>query len=104
MGTFLAMETLRSLALARDRATLSKINAVILISADLEVDVFRRQAPPVLAAGIPIYLIVSDDDRALKLSAFIRGESDRVGNVRSTKPIRSVRIAVSQASPTFASQ
>ncbi len=59
MGTFLAMETLRTLALTGDRATLSRINAVVLISADLEIDLLRRQAPPVLAAGVPIYLLRS---------------------------------------------
>jgi esterase/lipase superfamily enzyme len=94
MGTFLAMETLRTLALTGDRATLSRINAVILISADLEIDLFRRQAPPVLAAGIPIYLLVSDDDRALRLSAFIRGEKRRVGSVRSAAELGGLDVSV----------
>lgn len=94
MGTFLAMETLRMLALTGERAALSRIDAVILISADLEIDLFRRQAPPVLAAGVPIYLLVSDDDRALRLSAFIRGEKRRVGSVRSAAELGGLDVSV----------
>lgn len=94
MGTFLAMETLRTLALAGDHTTLNKINAVILISADLEVDVFRRQAPPVLAAGVPIYLLVSADDKALRLSATIRGEGNRVGSVRTKAELGNLDVTI----------
>lgn len=94
MGTFLTMETLLALAQSGDRATLNKINAVILISADIEIDVFRRQAPAVLAAGVPIYLLVSSDDKALKLSARIRGESLRVGSVRSAAELGGLDVAV----------
>ncbi len=94
MGTFLTMETLRGLALTGEQATLDKIDAVILISADLEVDVFRRQAPAVLAAGVPIYLLVSDDDKALKASAFIRGETNRVGSVRSKAELGGLDVTI----------
>ena len=73
---------------------MDKINAVILISADIEVDVFRRQAPPVLAAGVPIYLLVSSDDKALKLSAKIRGEAGRLGSVRSDDELGGLDVAV----------
>ncbi len=94
MGTFATMETLRSLALARDQATLDKINAVVLISADLEVDVFRRQAPPVLAAGVPILLLVANDDKALKLSAVLRGESKRVGTVSTREELGNLDVSI----------
>lgn len=94
MGTFATMETLRSLALAGDRKTLNKIKAVILISADIEVDVFRRQAPPVLAAGVPIYLLVANDDKALRLSAVIRGERKRVGSVRTKEDLGGLDVPI----------
>lgn len=94
MGTFLTMEALLALAQSGDQATLDKINAVILISADIEVDVFRRQAPPVIAAGVPIYLLVSSDDKALRLSAKIRGEADRLGSVRSTEELGGLDVTV----------
>ena len=69
-----------------DHAT-REINAVVMISAGIEIDVFRRKAPTVLAAGVPIYLLESSDDKVLRLSAKIRRESPCVGSVRSD-PIR----------------
>ena len=38
---------------------IAKINAVILLSPDIEVDVFREQARPVLERGVPIFVFVS---------------------------------------------
>ena len=40
------------------------------------------------------YLLVSNDDRALKLSAKIRGESHRVGNVRSTTELGGLDVGI----------
>lgn len=94
MGTFLTMETLRALALVGDRATLARINAVILISADLEIDIFRKQAPAILAAGVPIYLLVADDDKALRVSAVVRSESKRLGAVRSTAELGGLDVRI----------
>jgi esterase/lipase superfamily enzyme len=94
MGTFLAMETLHTMALSGERAALSRIGAVVLISADLEIDLFRKQAPPVLAAGVPIYLVVSDDDKVLRLSSFLRGERDRLGSIRSTAELGGLDVSV----------
>jgi esterase/lipase superfamily enzyme len=94
MGTFLTMETLRSMALAGEQATFDRIDAVVLISADIEIDVFRRQAPAVLAMGVPIYLLVADDDKALRFSAAIRGESVRVGSVRTTGELGNIDVSI----------
>ena len=44
MGTFLTMETLRTMAMSNERATLGKIGAVILISADPAVGALVREA------------------------------------------------------------
>lgn len=98
MGTFQTMETLRTPALSGDRATLNMINAVVLISADLGVDVFRRQAPPVPAAEVPIYLLVSADDQAPKLSARIRGEGNRVGSVRTKAELGGLDVTIADLS------
>lgn len=72
MGCFLMMETLRTMARVGSRRFFDKVNAVILLSPDIEIDVFRKQAPPVLAEGVPIFVVVSTRDRALLISAVIR--------------------------------
>ena len=94
MGTFVVMDTLRELAEKNATATLGKINAVILISADLDIDVFRMQAPPVLAAGVPIVLLTTDDDLALSISAKMRGQGDRVGDIRNPSELGGLEIPV----------
>lgn len=94
MGAFLAMEALRTLVLQRDHASLRKIDAAVLIAADLEVDLFRRQAEPVLAAGVPIYLLVSSRDRALRWSATLRGESRRVGSVSTREELGGLDVGI----------
>ncbi len=94
MGTFLVMETLRSLALAKDQRTLAKIDAVVLVSADLDIGLFQEQAEVVLEAGLPIFVIVSDDDQALALSARLRGREKRVGAVRSSSELGDVEVSI----------
>ena len=74
MGGFLLMDTLRLMARTENAAVFRKLNAVVLISPDIEIDVFRKEAEPVLARGVKIYVIVSKGDRALKISARLRGE------------------------------
>ena len=94
MGTFLLMDTLRLMARTGNDQVFSKLNAVILISPDIGIDVFREEAVPVLARGVPIYIIVSDADRALKLSARLRGEHDRLGSIRSAAELGGLKVVV----------
>jgi esterase/lipase superfamily enzyme len=84
MGCLLLMETLRTMARAGRADVLSRINAVVLISPDIELDVFRKQAPPLLAYGVPIIVVVSNRDRALMFAMMVRTtRTPRVGAVSS---------------------
>lgn len=94
MGTFLLMDTLRGMATSGDTKAFGKLNAIVLISPDIDVDVFRRQAAPVLARGIPIYVIVSSGDRALRMSALIRGDENRLGSIRDASALGGLDVAV----------
>lgn len=81
MGSALAMESVRQIAIRGDRSLLSRIEAVILISPDLDIDVFRNLARSVGKLSNPIIIFTSQKDRALALSARITGQADRLGNV-----------------------
>lgn len=94
MGSMLLMDTLRTMARGGHAAAFAKLNAVVLISPDIEIDVFRVQAPPVLARGVPIFLLVAGDDRALRLSARMRGERDRLGSITSPDELVGLPVAV----------
>jgi esterase/lipase superfamily enzyme len=94
MGTFVAMDTMRELAQQNRTPVLGKVRAVVLISADLDIDVFRKQATPVLAQGVPIVLLTTNDDLALSLSAKLRRQGDRVGDIKSMSELGGLQVAV----------
>lgn len=81
MGSALTMETLRQIALEGDRSVLKRVGAVVLISPDIDVDVFRAQARRVGPLANPIIIFTSRRDRALALSARLTGQADRLGNL-----------------------
>ncbi|NTJ41237.1 alpha/beta hydrolase [Agrobacterium larrymoorei] len=89
MGTWLAVEALRQMAIRNGRV-LPKINNVILAAPDLDVDVFGRQYVSLGKDRPKFTLFVSQDDRALSLSRRISGNVDRLGQIDpSAEPYRS---------------
>ena len=93
MGTWLAVETLRQMAI-RDGRVPKKIQQVILASPDLDVDVFGQQMRSIgkEAKDRPQFtLFVSRDDRALTLSRRISGNVDRLGQINpAEEPYRTM--------------
>jgi esterase/lipase superfamily enzyme len=93
MGTWLAVETLRQMAI-RDGRVPKKIQQVILASPDLDVDVFGQQMRAIGRdkKDRPNFtLFVSRDDRALTLSRRISGNVDRLGQINpAEEPYRSM--------------
>ena len=89
MGTWLAVEALRQMAI-RDGRVAPKIKNVILASPDLDVDVFGQQFAALGKDKPHFTLFVSRDDRALSLSRRISGNVDRLGQIDPTaEPYRS---------------
>ncbi len=90
MGTWLAVETLRQMAIRNGRVP-KKIQQVILASPDLDVDVFGQQLRALGKERPQFTLFVSRDDRALTLSRRISGNVDRLGQIDpSQEPYRSM--------------
>ncbi|MBV6657278.1 MAG: alpha/beta fold hydrolase [Devosiaceae bacterium] len=83
MGSQLAMETLRSLSLSGDRSTLAGIDGVVLMSPDIDIDVFRTQASRIDPLPKPFFVFTSRADRALEVSARISGQPERLGNIET---------------------
>jgi esterase/lipase superfamily enzyme len=82
MGALLVMEALRQLAIRGSDRVLAKLQAVVLMSPDLDVDVFRSQMAALAPREVPIYIAISGRDRALRLSGLLRGQPDRLGSLR----------------------
>ncbi|WP_244506354.1 alpha/beta hydrolase [Pararhizobium polonicum] len=80
MGTWLAMESIRQMAI-RDGSLPKKIENVILASPDIDVDVFSRQWSELGDRKPNFTIFVSQDDRALALSRYISGDVQRLGQI-----------------------
>jgi esterase/lipase superfamily enzyme len=80
MGTWLAMESIRQMAI-RDGGLPKKIENVILASPDIDVDVFARQWSELGERKPNFTIFVSQDDRALALSRYISGDVQRLGQI-----------------------
>jgi len=79
MGSQLVMEALRQLALSDDRRVLSRLSGVVLMSPDIDPDVFARQAEAIGDLPQPFFIFITRADRALTLSGFITGRKPRLG-------------------------
>lgn len=92
MGSGLAMEALRQTAIRGDRAALGRIAGVILISPDIDVDVFRSQARAIGALPQPFLIFGSDRDKLLGLSARLTGQTERLGSLSNVSRVADLKV------------
>jgi esterase/lipase superfamily enzyme len=78
MGAWLAMESLRQLAIRRGRLP-ERIRSVILASPDIDVDVFRAQLISLGEKRPNVVVFISRRDRALQVSRSMAGDIERLG-------------------------
>ncbi len=86
MGGYLVAEALRQLRLSGQDKVIDRLENVVLAAPDIDIDVFRRQVQTIGALNPPITLLVSPDDRALKLSERLSGSRGRVGTRDASDP------------------
>lgn len=94
MGAALTMETLRQMAISAETETLSRLSGVVLISPDIDVDVFRAQARRVGKLPQPFLIFTSQKDKALGLSSRIAGERTRLGNLRDISRVADLQLTI----------
>lgn len=83
MGADLLMEVLRQEAIRGDGRLRAHLAGVVLISPDIDVDVFRAQAKAIGQLPEPFVILGSEQDMMLSLSAGLSGQSRRLGNLAS---------------------
>lgn len=95
MGSMLTLEALRDLSETNETAVLSRIGQVALMSPDLSIDVFRSQLTAIAdVSDIDFVVFTSTRDRALQASAALRGQTDRLGSMRSIEAVADLRLTV----------
>jgi esterase/lipase superfamily enzyme len=94
MGCLLLMETLRQMDI-RDSAKLERhLRGVIMLSPDIDVEVFTSQAATFETLPDPFIIFSSQNDKALRLSAFITGEPSRLGNLTDLNLVADLPVRV----------
>jgi esterase/lipase superfamily enzyme len=86
MGGWLVTEALRQLRLSGQDKVIDRIDNVVLAAPDIDIDVFYRQFQTIGMLTPPMTLLVSPDDRALRLSDWLAGSRGRVGTADATDP------------------
>ncbi|WP_282119805.1 alpha/beta hydrolase [Ruegeria atlantica] len=96
MGGALSMEMMRQAELQEPGWANRNIEGVILISPDLDVDVFRSQMKRIKNPPDPFLVMVSQKDKILNISARLRGtdEGERLGRISSLEALEEFPINV----------
>lgn len=94
MGSLLAMETLRQIEIGSPGRARRLVQAVMLFSPDLDVEVFRMQARRIGQLPDPFIIFTSRRDRALGLSARLTGQRARLGNLEDFGRLADLKVIV----------
>jgi esterase/lipase superfamily enzyme len=94
MGSLLLVETLRQMEI-RDPGRMSRyLKGVVLMSPDIDVEVFQSQARTFGKLPQPFLIFSSQKDRALRLSSLITGDRDRLGNLTDLNEVADLDVRV----------
>ena len=96
MGGALSMEMMRQTELQEPGWAKRNIEGVVLISPDLDLDLFRSQMKRIDDPPDPFIVMVSQKDKILNISARLRGtdEGQRLGNISSVDSLEEFPISV----------
>ena len=96
LGSALVMETLRQIDLSTPGWSGRELGGLILVSPDLDVDVFRSQMEKIIDPPQPFIIFASQKDRVLDLSARIRGSNPetRLGRINTIERLSDFPIEV----------
>lgn len=92
MGSALTMETLRLVGQNRDIR--SRLAGVVLMSPDVDVEVFKTQAARMGPLPQPFVVMTSKRDNALALSATIARERERLGNLSDASQLAGLNVTL----------
>ena len=94
MGGYLTMEVLRQIALEGDRHLFGGLEAVILMSPDIDPDIFRQQAAAIGKLPQPFVIMTSKSDRVLSLSGLLTGRKPRLGRIEGPEELAGLDVTV----------
>lgn len=96
IGSVLTMEMLRQADIREPGWADRNLSGVVLLSPDIDVDLFKSQMGSLKNVPQPFVVVVSEKDKALNISGRLRGNSDaqRLGNISSIAAVADLPISV----------
>ncbi len=94
MGAWVTMEALRQMAISGDSNLGGKLGDVLLASPDIDLDVFKSQMARIGKPRSPYIVLLSSDDRALRMSTLIAGNKPRLGDYASATDLSDYGVTV----------
>ncbi|WP_298259413.1 alpha/beta fold hydrolase [uncultured Litoreibacter sp.] len=92
LGSMVTMETLRELGISGNTKVLNRIGGVVLMSPDLDLDLFKTQADAIGELPDPFIIFSSKKDRALRLIERLTGQKNRLGRLTDVSEISDYEI------------
>ncbi|MEM1076149.1 MAG: alpha/beta hydrolase [Pseudomonadota bacterium] len=83
MGTFLIMESLVQAELIGQLESATRLENVVLASPDIDIDLFKTQIGQIRSSFDNYFVLISEDDAALRASRVLSGGIDRVGSANA---------------------
>lgn len=87
LGSLVTMETLRELRVGNQDRVMRRIGGVVLMSPDVDLDVFKSQADAIGELPQPFVIFSSKKDRALRLVERLTGQNNRLGRLTDVAEI-----------------
>lgn len=94
LGAMLVMETLRQMDIRRPGHPERILDGLVLLSPDIDLELFRTQAHRITALPQPFAIFVSQKDRALMLSSEVNGRSQRLGALANPEALADLDVIV----------
>jgi len=94
IGSALVMETLRQMAIAGNPDLNGKLRGIIMISPDIDVNVFVQSLSRIKPQPEPLLIFVSKRDLALKFSSFLTGSANRLGVIENLDNLKDSKVEI----------
>lgn len=94
MGTQLVVETLRQLSITGQKDVLGRIGGVILVSPDIDLDLFESQHQRITPLPSPFVVMTSESDYALRFSSLLTAQPERLGSARDRDRLAALDLLV----------
>jgi len=94
MGTQLVVETLRQLSITGQQDVLRRIGGVILVSPDIDLDLFEAQHERIDPLPSPFVVMTSESDYALRFSSLLTAQPERLGSARDRDRLAALDLLV----------